>query len=84
VDLKETKASARLNFAASIFQRFSLDPGASAVEGIVVIFDSADGGIIAATRANVQQLGSDSISRDNFWRRCYLEPPDAFQPAPKP
>jgi hypothetical protein len=84
VDLKETKASAKLNFAASIFQKFSLDPGASAVEGLVVIFDSADGGIIAATRANVQQLGSDSISRDNFWRRCYLEPPDAFQLPAKP
>jgi len=84
VDLKETKASAKLTFAASIFRRFSPDPGASAVEGIVVIFDSADGGIIAATRANVQQLASDSISRDNFWRQCYLEPPDAFQPPPKP
>jgi len=84
--LKETKASAKLNFAASIFQRFSADTAVSAsgVEGVVVIFDSADGGIIGATRANVQQMASGSLSRDNFWRQCYLEPPDAFQSPPKP
>jgi len=85
-DLKETKASAKLNFAASIFQRFSADGAVSAlgVEGVVVIFDSADGGIIGATRANVQQMASGSLSRDNFWRQCYLEPPDAFQSPAKP
>jgi hypothetical protein len=85
-DLKETKASAKLNFAASIFQRFSADTAVSAsgVEGVVVIFDSTDGGIIGATRANVQQMASGSLSRDNFWRQCYLEPPDAFQSPPKP
>jgi hypothetical protein len=84
-DLKETKASAKLNFAASIFQTFSVDSAAPAVEGVVVIFDSADGGIVAATRASVQQMASGSLSRrDNFWKQCYLEPPDAFQPPPKP
>jgi hypothetical protein len=81
-DSKETKTSAKLNFAATIFQRFSAD--ASAVEGVVVIFDSADGGIIAATRANVQQMASGSLSRDNFWKHCYLELPGAFQPPPGP
>jgi hypothetical protein len=85
-DLKETKASAKLNFAASIFQRFSADTAVSAsgVEGVVVIFDSADGGIIGATRANVQQMANGSISRDNFWRQCYLEPPDTFHSPAKP
>jgi hypothetical protein len=85
-DLKETRASAKLNFAASLFQRFSVDTAVSApgVEGVVVIFDSADGGIIGATLANVQQMASGSLSRDNFWKQCYLEPPDAFQSSPKP
>jgi hypothetical protein len=85
-DLKETKASAKLNFAASIFQRFSADTAASksGVVGVVVIFDSSDGGIIGAMRTNVEQMASGSLSRDNFWRQCYLEPPDAFRPAPNP
>jgi hypothetical protein len=84
-DLKETKASAKLNFAASLFQRFSADTAVSApgVEGVVVIFDSADGGIVGATLANVRQMASGSLSPDNFWKQCYLEPPDAFQSSPK-
>lgn len=80
-DSKDTKASAKLNFAFSIFQMFSADAGT--VEGAVIIFDSADGGIIAATRANLQRLTSGSVSRDDFWQQCYLEPPDAFQRAMK-
>ena len=85
-DVKETRASAKLNYAASLFQRFSTDTAVSAsgVEGVVVIFDSVDGGIIGATRANVQQMVSGSLSRDNFWKQCYLEPPDAFRPALNP
>jgi hypothetical protein len=85
-DLRETGASAKLNFAAFLFQRFSADTAVSGsgVEGVVVIFDSADGGIIGATLANVQQMASGSLSRDNFWKQCYLEPPDAFQSPPKP
>ncbi len=85
-DLRKTGASAKLNFAAFLFQRFSADTAVSGsgVEGVVVIFDSADGGIIGATLANVQQMASGSLSRDNFWKQCYLEPPDAFQSPPKP
>jgi hypothetical protein len=85
-DLKETEASEKLKFAVSIFQGFSPDTARSApgVEGVVIIFDSADGGIIGATLANIQQMTRGSLSRDNFWKQCYLEPPEAFQSAPKP
>jgi hypothetical protein len=83
-DSKETKASAKLNFAAFLFLKFSAGSAAPVVEGVVIIFDSADGGIIAATRASVQQLAGGSLSRDNFWKHCYLEPPDAFHPPAKP
>jgi hypothetical protein len=85
-DLKETKATAKLNFAASLFQRFSAETAVSAlgVEGVVVIFDSTDGGIIGATVASVQQMASGLLSRDNFWKQCYLDPPDAFLSKPKP
>jgi hypothetical protein len=84
-DLKETGASEKLKFAVSIFQRFSADTARSApgVEGVVIIFDSADGGIIGATLANIQQMTRGSLSRDNFWKQCYLEPPDDFQLPPK-
>ena len=84
--MKETKASAKLNFAATVFQRFRADPAAATpgVAGVVVIFDSADGGMIAATRETVEQLASGSLSQSDFWGQCYLDPPEAFRPAAKP
>jgi hypothetical protein len=48
------------------------------VDGIVVVFDSSDGGQIAATLASVKQLAEKSISDGAFWRACSLDPADAF------
>ena len=79
-DPKETGAPAKLSFASSLFQKFAAESGAakSPLEGAVVIFDSADGGIIASTLLNAQQLAKGPLSQDNFWKLCYLDPPDAF------
>jgi hypothetical protein len=85
-DPKETGAHAKLSFASSLFQNFAAESGAaeSPLEGAVVIFDSADGGIIGSTLLNAQQLASGALSQDNFWKLCYLDPPDAFWSKPKP
>ncbi len=84
-DSKETGAQAKLNFAASLFQKFSEDSGAAdtSMDGVVIIFDSANGGIIACTASDVQRLTNGSLSRDNFWKQCYSDPADAFQQRPK-
>lgn len=89
----ETDAKAKLAYATALFKRFSSqeaalaaeDSGtpAPAVEGVVVIYDSADGGIIGATLAGVQQFADGSLSPENFWKLCYLDPPEAFQPTTK-
>jgi len=80
-DAKETRASAKLRFASSLFKKFVAESAAAPpVEGIVVIFDSADGGIIGSTLLNTQQLASGSLPQDTFWTLCYLDPPDAFRP----
>jgi hypothetical protein len=80
-DAKETDARAKLKFAGSLMQKFAGDvtPGATAADGVVVIFDSADGGIAGATVASVQQLAKGEISEDAFWKQCYLDPPETFQ-----
>ena len=85
-DPKETDARAKLAFAAGLLRKYAAETAAStpALDGIVVIFDAADGGIIGSTLLNVQQLASGSLSQDNFWKHCYLEPPDAFRPPPNP
>jgi hypothetical protein len=85
-DSKETTASARLKFAASLFQRFLADLPVSEPEisGVVLIFDSADGGIIGATLEDIRQMAGGALSRDNFWKHCFLDPPEAFRAASNP
>ena len=84
-DKNGTDAPTKLNFAASLFEKFSQDPlpDGQHLDGVVVIFDSVDGGIIGSTLSNVQQLGNGALSRENFWKQCYFDPPEAFQPASK-
>ena len=54
------------------------------VEGVVVIFDSADGGIIANTLLNSRQLVNGSLSPERFWKLCLMDPPEAFRSTPNP
>jgi hypothetical protein len=84
-DAKKTEASAKLAFALSIFERVRDGAAVStpAVEGVVVIFDSADGGIIGATLADAQQMAAGSLPREEFWKRSYMDPVSAFEPSPE-
>jgi hypothetical protein len=84
-DPKETDARAKLAFAGGLLREYLAETAAStaALDGIVVIFDAADGGIIGSTLLNARQLASGSLSQENFWKQCYLDPPDAFLPPPK-
>jgi hypothetical protein len=87
LDAKETGASAKLAFASSLFQKYAADAaaaGTSAVEGVVVIFDSADGGIVGATLAALKQLTAGSLSPENFWSQSYRNPPETFAESRKP
>lgn len=58
------------------------DAGARAdpneVAGVVVIFDSEDGGMAATTLANLQQWRAGHLSDEGFWKRCWRDPADAF------
>jgi hypothetical protein len=46
--------------------------------GIVVIFDSADGGMIAATMATLQQWKAGTLSDSALWHKCFFDPPETF------
>jgi hypothetical protein len=80
-DPKQTDARVKLNFAGSLMRKFAeeVTPGATGADGLVVIFDSADGGIAGATLASIQQLAKGEISEEAFWKQCYLDPPETFQ-----
>jgi len=51
---------------------------ATQVAGVVVIFDSQDGGMAATTLANLQQWRAGHLSDDTFWHRCWRDPAEAF------
>jgi hypothetical protein len=53
------------------------------VDGVVIVFDSADGGQIAATMENLKALQDGSITDAAFWKACSLDPPESFQPSAK-
>ncbi|MGA2430457.1 MAG: hypothetical protein ABSH13_18305 [Candidatus Acidiferrum sp.] len=80
-DPKETGPSAKLLFASSLFKDFpaKLAGVTPPVGGVVIIFDSADGGMISSTLLDVQQFSGGALSNDDFWKRCYLDPPEAFK-----
>ncbi len=85
-DPKESGARLKLNFAASVFRKYAAESTASAppTDGVVVVFDSADGGIVGATLAASRQLADGSLTEDDFWKQCYFDPPGAFLESRKP
>jgi hypothetical protein len=82
---KETGPTVRINYCLALFEKaFREESGANpGPEGVVVILDAADGGIAAATSANIQKLTTGTLKGEAFWQQSYLDPPDAFVSAPK-
>lgn len=68
-----TSPQDKLRFAGSVFSKEVLPVGA---DGLVLIFDAEDGGMIASTREDLEQWRHGSISEDNFWKKCLLDPPE--------
>jgi hypothetical protein len=82
---KESGPAARLEYTLALFQK-GLKDSASVTptpEGVVVIFDAADGGIASATLDNIKKFADGSLTRDAFWAQCSLDPDDAFHASPK-
>jgi hypothetical protein len=71
---------AKLEFAKSLFAReyTELSHAPTSAAGVVLIFDSVDGGMAAAPLATLQEWRTGSLSDQAFWRRCYFDPPETF------
>jgi hypothetical protein len=80
-----TTPQAKREYAKSLFlkayREISADP--AAVAGVVVVFDSADGGQISATFMSLKKFSAGYISDEDFWKECSLDPPESFQDPPK-
>lgn len=77
---KDSGAQAKLEFAKSLFEKNYADLAAKSRElaGVVLIFDSVDGGMIAATFPTVQQWKAGTLSDAALWHQCYFDPPETF------
>jgi hypothetical protein len=82
---KDSGPAVRLNYSLALFEQALKEStnASTPVDGVVVIFDAADGGIVAAPIAAIQKYSSGGLARDAFWAQAYLDPPDAFLPAPR-
>jgi hypothetical protein len=78
-------AKEKLDFARALFEKTygELKSSGAAVDGVVIVFDSADGGQIAAAIASIKGLADGSLAPAEFWRQCSLDPPESFQDSAK-
>jgi hypothetical protein len=72
---------AKLAFVKGLFDKeyADLTQTSSTAAGIVLIFDSADGGMVAATLPVLREWKAGTLSDEGFWRRCYFDPPELFR-----
>ncbi len=73
--------TSRLAYARSLFHKTysALPEGTSDIAGVVIVFDSRDGGMAAATLPVLQQWAAGHLSDNAFWKRCWFDPVDAFK-----
>jgi len=81
-DAKDAGPQERLEYAKFLLGKSFENAGQKPeVAGVVVIFDAADGGMIAATMAALQQWKAGTLSDAALWHRCFFDPPETFDPS---
>jgi hypothetical protein len=72
---RTTSPQEKKQFAAALFKRESdsLPPDAA---GLVLVFDAEDGGMVASTRAALEQWNNGTLTDAAFWKQCLLDPPE--------
>jgi hypothetical protein len=77
---KDGGPQVKLAFAKSLLDKsYGQAPQKSPdLAGIVLIFDSSDGGMLAATLSALRQWKAGALSDSALWHRCYFDPPETF------
>jgi hypothetical protein len=81
-----TTPSQKLAFAKKLLVQAYPEANSAtpAFSGAVIVFDSADGGQIAATLSSLKQMVDGALPEAAFWKQCSLDPPESFQESAKP
>jgi hypothetical protein len=77
---KSSGPRAKLLFAKTLLQKRYAELAATenSPAGIVLIFDSDDGGMLAATSATLKEWQASSVPDETIWRQCFFDPPEVF------
>src|SRR5580692_7909432 len=77
---KDAGPQLKLEFAKSVLDQdyAELAQKPQELAGIVLIFDSVDGGVIAATFPTLQQWKAGKMSDAALWHQCFFDPPETF------
>jgi hypothetical protein len=79
-DEKNSGPQAKLEYAKYLLdQSYSeLVSKSSDVAGVVLMYDSADGGMMALTLPTIQQWKAGKLTDAALWHHCYFDPPETF------
>jgi hypothetical protein len=79
-EAKDAGPHLRLEFAKSVLDNdyAELAQKTRELAGIVLIFDSSDGGMIAATFPTLEQWKAGKMSDAALWHQCFFDPPETF------
>jgi hypothetical protein len=79
-EAKDAGPQLRLEFAKSVLDKDYAELAQKPLElaGIVLIFDSVDGGMIAATFPTLKQWKAGKISDAALWHQCFFDPPETI------
>ena len=77
---KDAGPGVKLEFAKSLLDKSyaELAKPPQTLAGVVLIFDSVDGGMIAATLASLEQWKAGKLSDAALWHQCFFDPPETF------
>ncbi len=77
---------AKLEYTKSLLEKSYAELSSKGQElaGIVLIFDSIDGGMIAATLPTVRAWKAGTLSDAALWHQCYFDPPETFTVSSSP
>jgi len=71
----------KMNMAKSLFRKTypEIAQSSAPIDGVVIVLDSADGGMAAVTLSVLQRWNEGKLSDEAFWKQCWFDPPGAFE-----
>jgi hypothetical protein len=79
----ETSALDKRAFAKGLLLRAAKDSAPSNSQGVVVLFDTPDGGQVSTTFVTLHEWTAGKINDQTFWQQSSIDPPELFEPAKK-